>query len=432
MPASIGHGVVREANTYAVLRLIADHAPVTRSRIVELSGLSRPTILSIVAELEHDELIVAEKIRAGAVGRAPVFYRPNPAAAHVVGADLGGSRLRVAIADLSGRFVGESAEPTDRRGGQRVIGQLQRAARRVAEEANVPWESVQTVTVGTPGVLAADGSVQLAGNIPGLHRLDVLGTLRAGLECDVAVENDVNVAALGEHVFGIGRKFRSLALVAIGTGVGLGIIMDGELVRGARGRAGELAYLPIGGDPSTPEALKRGALELAMSGSGFRRLAARYLGAGDGPVGDGHDPLAPEAVMDRAAGGDPAAIETIARYAEVVAGGILSVAAILDPEVVLLGGGIGSNPLLLEPTKRALRRIAPFTVSVQPSRLGSRAGLAGAIADARRRALRAVFDTPGQMTLDEVDRMFQVPISENGDTPVELGEATPVAPVATR
>ena len=267
-----GHAGLREANEYAVLRLISDHAPVSKAEIVELSGLSRPTVLSIIASLEADALIVAEKGRAGLVGRAPLLYSPNPKVAHVAGVDLGGSKIRAAVADLGGTVVAERVVSTDRRGGTYVVDQIHAELQLLVDEAGLEWSSVRQITVGTPGVLGPAGRIELAGNIRNLDRIDVQGALDDRLGVDVCIENDVNLAAIGEYWVGVGRRVKSLALLALGTGVGLGIIIEGRLLRGARGRAGEIAYLPLGDDLSREEVLEHGAFELAVSGSGFRDL----------------------------------------------------------------------------------------------------------------------------------------------------------------
>lgn len=402
-----GHAVLREANEYVVLRLISSRAPVSKAEIVEFSGLSRPTVFSIVGELENQGLIVGEKAEGGVVGRTPVLYGPNPKAAHVVGVDLGGTKVRAAVADMTGRVLAESVVATDRRGGRHVVDQIGKMVEALTGEAGVGWSDVRGLTVGTPGVLGHDGSIELAGNIRHLDRFDVQAALNERAGMAVHIENDVNLAAVGEHAAGMGRGLRSLLLLAIGTGVGLGIIIDGRLWVGARGRAGEIGYLPIGHDPSTPEARERGALELAISGSGFGELVSDVRAHSSArAVADAVAPPGPEAILAEAAVGDRDAIEVVNRYAELVARGVLSAAAILDPEVLVLGGGIGSNPFLLGPIRTELQRTAPFAIRIEVSALGQRGGVVGAVADARRTALSSLIPVPDQFSVGELDEVF--------------------------
>jgi predicted NBD/HSP70 family sugar kinase len=187
----------------------------------------------------------------------------------------------------------------------------------------------------------------------------------------------------------VAKGCSTFAVLALGTGVGLGLVVGGELVTGSRGAAGEIAYLPLGRDPHTPEARRRGALELATSGSGIRALLAAELdGAADGSTVLTKESSARE-VFDVAVS-DPVAQAVVARHAETVALAILTVAAIIDPEVVVLAGGIGSNPILLPHVRRALHEVAPFPIRVEASSLGTRAGIVGALALARRVADRSV------------------------------------------
>jgi predicted NBD/HSP70 family sugar kinase len=386
-----------------VLRLIAEHAPIPRARLVEMTGLSRPTVLSIVSDLEEAGLVRAHKVLAGQVGRAPVLYSPNPVAAHVVGIDLGGTKLRVAVGDLSGRICHEFEQPTDRRGGRHVVAQINRASRDAVDRSGIEWSQVTAVTVGSPGVVTASGNLELAENVQGLDVIDFVGSLGTALDNDVRVENDVNLAAVAEHAFGAGRGCRSMALLAIGTGVGLGIIVDGVLLRGSTGRAGEVAYLPLGADPTSAEARERGAWELAASGSGFRRLAQplrRARGRQDrGVNGVDVDPD-PEKILADAARGDRSATKVVQKYAAIVAAGILSVAATLDPELIVVSGGIGSNPVLLPPIRAALGSMAPFPIEVEGSHFGARAGTIGALADAQKRAFASLFSAPDRFRAD--------------------------------
>jgi predicted NBD/HSP70 family sugar kinase len=259
--------------------------------------------------------------------------------------------------------------------------------RGLAREARVPWGKVAGVAVGIPGVSGADVRVELAANIRGLEHLALASELRRLLRAPVRVENDVNLAAVGEQERGVAKGCSTFAVLALGTGVGLGLIVSGELVTGSRGAAGEIAYLPLGADPRAAESRRRGSLEVAASGSGVRALLATELQDGlTAPTTLTVQSTARE-VYD-VAGTDPVAAAVVARHAHTVALAILSVAAIVDPEMVVLAGGIGSNVVLLPAVRRALEEVAPFPVRVEVSTLGTRAGLVGALALAKRIADR--------------------------------------------
>lgn len=386
------HELVRRANVELVFREIGQRAPVSRRELVRTTGLSKPTVLSVVAALEDEGFIRAVDVASAnrpsgrLAGRIPTAYEPNPQAAYVVGVDLGGTKVAVALADLGGAVLAETAEPTTSDGGIAVVAQIAELVRRLVKQAGVSAKRVDAISVGTPGVENRDGTIRLAENVPGLDTVKVASQLRRTLRTTVLVDNDVNLAALGELEAGVARSCRNFALLAIGTGVGLGLVIDGRLATGARGAAGELAYLPIGPEPDTDRARRRGAFELAASGSGLLTLVADELALVDGPrpssqLGPGSSP---RDVYAAASAGDIVAGRIVERHAELVARAVLAVAAIVDPELVVLGGGIGANPVLIDPVRRAVERITPWSVRIESSTLGTRAGVLGAVHQARR------------------------------------------------
>src|SRR5690606_11026752 len=153
--------------------------------------------------------------------------------------DLGGTQLRMAIADLACTVVAEASEATDPRGGTAVVDQIAALATRLARTRGIPRGRIRLLVVGTPGILdAASGSVRVAPNITGLDRIDVVGLLGDAFGIDVIVENDVNVGALGERWLGRAKGVETFVSVALGTGLGMGIVSEGRIMRGARGGAG--------------------------------------------------------------------------------------------------------------------------------------------------------------------------------------------------
>ena len=388
------HEIVRRANVEQLFQAIVDHAPVSRATLVSLTRLSKPTVLRLVAALEQEGLIRRAQpelaIRRGA-GRIPVVYEPNPDAAYVIGVDVGGTKLAGALADLAGTVRVGAEIPTPRSGAEALLVEVSRLARRLADDFGVAWSQVAAVTVGTPGVENPDGTIRLADNIPGLGSVPLASRLQEMLETPVQVENDVNLAALGEMEEGAAQACDTFALLALGTGLGAALVIDGNLARGARGAAGEVAYLPIGADPGSPEARRRGAFEVAAAGSGLTAILAAELEAGDGtPGGDGDGTVSLSAqstardIYEAAVGGDDRARRAVERQAELVAQAVLTIGCLIDPELVVLGGGIGANPLLQEMLDASLERIMPWRVPVELSALGPRSGVIGAIHHARR------------------------------------------------
>ena len=356
--------------------------PISRAELARGTGLSKQTISGVMRELEQEGWVHAQGQIQGAVGRSAVMYAMRPRAAFVLGIDLGGTKLHVALADLSGEIVAETVEPTAPEGGIDVVEQIGRMADQLIERAGLARQRLLGGVMGSPGVVdPLSGAIAIAPNIPAFDRFDVQGALRERLGVEVTIENDVNLAAVGEHWRGNSRHIRTFAFIAMGTGIGMGLFADGHLVRGARGAAGEIAYLPLGGDPYDARGLRLGTLETAICSAA---IAERYAGHG-GTAGS-----TVRAIFDRL-DGDEAARRTIDEVARIIAIAILAVQSVIDPEVVVMGGSIGVRPELTTRVAAQLARCMHAPVPVEISALGSRATLIGAIGRAIDIVHRKVF-----------------------------------------
>src|SRR5882757_1230830 len=333
-PSSPG---TRQQTVRLVVERLLRERSVSRAEIARSTGLSKQTISEVMRDLERDGWVHEDGQIQGSVGRSAVTYALRPDAAFVLGIDLGSTKLHVALADLHGEIVAESIEPTSCDGGAAVVAQIERMKDALLQQASVSAQRLRGGVMGSPGMVdPASGSIVIAPNIPGLDSLDVRAALRERLGIDVAIENDVNLAAIGEHWRGNSRKARSFAFIAVGTGIGMGIFSDGYLVRGARGAAGEIAYLPLGGDPYDARGLRFGTLETAIGSVG---IIERYLGLGGSPGSTVRD------VFDRLDIEEAARI-TIDEVSRILTTAILAVHSILDSEIIILGGSIGARPEL--------------------------------------------------------------------------------------
>jgi predicted NBD/HSP70 family sugar kinase len=249
-------------------------------------------------------------------------------------------------------------------------------AKKTVSEAGLTWSQVVHTVAGTPGVFDQPGGrVILAPNLPGLEQHGIIEMLQNALGPGLTVDNDANLAALGERVFGGGREVDTFVFLTIGTGLGMGIITNGTLYRGAHGAGGEVAYLPLG-MPTIPNAEssagKRGMLEEVVAARGIVRSA---LAMGMQP------PLSAKRIFADARAGDSLALAVIERETQLLAQAIAAVAAVLDPEMVVIGGGIGQNfDLLGQRLERHLHEITLIRPRIVPSTLGQDVVLLGAIA----------------------------------------------------
>jgi glucokinase len=305
---------------------------------------------------------------------------PNVLAAagdHVIGIDLGGSYVRALLCDRDGRDVAEAAEPTPTADARSVVEAIGRLARRVVADAGLTWAQVAAVAVGVPGVAdPADGTLRLAPNLPTFGELDVTARLRDELAVAVALDNDVNMATLAEHRRGLGAEARDFVFIAIGTGIGMGVVAGGRLQRGATGAAGEIAALPLGGDPFDPVNHVRGPLEEVAAGAGLAEAYAQLAGTGVAAAGELD-------LFAAAASGDAHAATLVARQVQAIALAVVAVHAVLDPALVVFGGGIGTRADVLDRVRGHIPQLTPRQIRIEPSALGERAGLIGAAELAR-------------------------------------------------
>ena len=403
---------LRVNNERVLLERLRASGAASRAELARVTGISKPTVSAALGNLEKAGLVreTGEMTVTAGRGRSAVLYEVNPTAGYVVGIDIGRSRIRVALADLEGEIRGRREvrnEVDGASGPEPIVATASRLAREVVAEAGLDWSHVVHTVVGTPGVFdPASNEVHYAGSLPGWGRTGVVDSLRAELGESLSVHNDANLAALGEYVFGAGRGCPLLVFLMVGTGIGAGIVLDGRLFAGANGAAGEVGYLPYppqaweparprgGGAPAAcaaaPDAAaqeayyQRGMLDAAAGGSAVTALAEE---AGM------RAPANPKQVFDAARAGDEAALSAVRAEAGRLAHAIAAIAAMLDPALVVLGGGVGDNAdLLLEPVYAALSALTPLRPPIVPSALGGDAVLIGAIATALTTARDLVFE----------------------------------------
>ncbi len=382
--------LLRALNERALLEYLRGHKPTSRAQLARATRLSKPTVSQALASLESAGLVRAVgQLVSSKGGRIAILYEPNPDAGYVVGVDVGRGWIRAAVANLAGQIIARNDKPNDAQSAPALVALISHLARDVVADADLSWSQVVHAVIGTPGVFDEQSKrVLFASNLPDWGRHGMVAELQAAFDLSLSVENDANLAALGERSFGWGSSAGTFVYIWVGTGVGMGIVINGALYRGARGAAGEIGFLPFGWDEVGEESRNisesyLGMFEEAASASGIVCLAGELGLPGS---------LSPKEIFDAAQQGDSKALAVVEQEGYRLALAIAAITAVLDPELVVLGGGIGQRgELLVPPLERRLQQVTPLRPRIVASKLGDDSVLLGSIATALEAAHNLVF-----------------------------------------
>jgi glucokinase len=306
---------------------------------------------------------------------------------HTIGIDVGGTKVLGGVVTEAGEVLKTSRRDTPREGGSALTQTIADVARELAAEFDI-----SAVGLSAAGFVSSDRKTMLATpNIAGWNGVQLDAELTSLINLPVVLENDANAAAWGERTFGAGKGKQNMLMVTVGTGVGGGIIVNGQLLRGAFGVAAEIGHLRVLPEGHLCGCGARGCFEQYASGNALLRhareaiaaspdLARNLLARGDGTL----EGLTGRAITEAAREGDQVAISAFNTTAQWLGAGIASLAVILDPECVVIGGGVvDAGEILLAPTRAAMERYMPFAgkhpyPEIIPATLGNEAGLVGA------------------------------------------------------
>jgi predicted NBD/HSP70 family sugar kinase len=376
--------LLRTLNQGALMQRLREGGPSSRAQLARDTGLSKPTVSQALAELEAAGLVRPVGPAAPSRGRTAMLYEPDPTAGYVLGIDIGRAWIRVAVADLTGTIIARRDTPNRARTAAAVVRAVAREARAAVKQAGIGWKRVVHTVVGSPGVFdPSTGRLWHAPNLPDWSKPGLADELRDALTPSTAIENDANLAAIGERDFGRGRDARNFVYLELGTGLGVGVVIDGEIHRGAHGAAGEVGYITWPAGPRAPRS-ERGRLEEVTAAAGVVS-AARAAGM--------RGELTAKDVFDAARAGDLKALHAVDEEAVRVAHLLATITSVVDPEFIVLGGGIGASADVLRPRiENCLRELTPLETHVEESELGQDAIVLGAIATALERARDIVFE----------------------------------------
>jgi glucokinase len=376
-----------EVNEFLVLDYVRDHDPTTRTDIGRDLGLSAASVSRIVGRLRSDGLVTEGGTQRSSGGRPRTIVSFRRDAGAVMAIDLGGTRCSAVLADLAGTVLARDVRPTH--GDGDAFRTLLAAIEAMTEEARRRAVPVVALAVGVPGILDPETGIARDAPYVGWEGFPVVERLAEAVDVPFVVDNDVNLAALAHAWRGDGRQVDDFVTFSIGTGTGAAIVSSGRLLTGRHNAAGELGNLVVRREHlGRPMTAGLGAFESTASGPGIAGRARELVAEGRATTMAGAE-ITPEAVLAAAAAGDEVARGVVEVLLDELAMAIVALVCTVDPEVVILEGGVGRS--LGNDLEALVARIQP-SVPAMPrivvSGLGRDATVIGAVAAALELARR--------------------------------------------
>jgi glucokinase-like ROK family protein len=348
------HALVRQMNLAAILYRLQAHAPVSRAELAAASGLNKTTVSSLIQELIERGYVLETGLRANGTGRPATLLRLNPDAGFVLAVELGVDFVTVVRASFAAEKMWRRQITTRPIHGQaECVEQTLDLVDEACRPTTGPGVPLLGIAVGVPGLVEYDaGRLLFAPNL-GWRDVPLGSLLRERFGSPVLVDNEANLAALGEHTFGVAQGHDNVLYLSVGQGVGGGLIQDGRIYRGATGHAGELGHMAILSASERCGCGNVGCWETQVSLGALHRYFREAGGSspanrsGAGLTEFGSQTL--HVLAQRARSGDPAAVAAFARLGGALGVGIASLTNALNPDLVVLGGTLSAAGDLLVP-----------------------------------------------------------------------------------
>ncbi len=377
-PLTITASAMRDINRSAILEIIRRESPISRSAIADRLNVSLPTVMRIVDGLIEEGFVRLQGATEWSGGRRRPLLEFNSDGYVVLGVDMGGTKMYGALSDLGGNILDEVNIGHHGTSGEDSFNHLTRLIDKLLSSPKVEGRRVRGIGVGAPGVtLHQEGIVTWAYTLH-WNNFPLKARLAERYDLPIIVDNDVNLAALGELWFGAGQNIQDMILIAIGTGIGAGVIIDGALYRGSKEASGEIGNMIPGREFLGKNFQDFGALESVASGTGIADRARDLLRSrrSQQELLD----LTAEDVFDAARKGEPWAWTVINETVDYLAIAIANLVSTFDPELIVLGGGVSkSADMLINPILSRISGAIPNPPKLVVSNLGLQATVMGAI-----------------------------------------------------
>jgi predicted NBD/HSP70 family sugar kinase len=335
--------LIRAINRSLVLYSIMRNGPISRTEIAERAGLSAATISGITAELIDANLVFEKEAGDSSGGRRPILLSLNPQGGYVIGLKLAETNITAALLDLEANLIRTQVDAFDIHSTGDAIQRLSGAVEALLRACDLRKEQLIGVGVGLPGIVDAEQGILQHSPIFGWHDFKLKEALQDRLEVPVYVDNDVNTLTLTEKWFGAGQGVDHFLTVTIGRGVGLGIVIDGQLYHGSHGGAGEFGHTVIDPNGTVCDCGKRGCLETIVSDPNLVRSASEAFASG--PLK--HERLDISTLIELGQDGHPVAVEIFEKAGDALAQGLANLINVLCPQLIIISGeGIRAGDLI--------------------------------------------------------------------------------------
>ncbi len=394
---------VKNLNKHTVLDLIRfTPGGISRAELAHQLSLSRAAVTSIVNDLLSTQTIHEVESRATSSGRPPIILEINPGRGFVAGVDMGASHITIIIADFAAKVVNEIETPFDiSRGPEACLLQAHNLLQDLLEKSGISLKDILAVGIGVPGpISSSEGMVVAPPIMPGWDLYPIRDDLSKRWRCEISLNNDAELGALGEWAYGAGRGERNLAYIKVGTGIGAGLLLDGRIYQGATGAAGEIGHITIEDNGPECNCGNRGCLEALAGGRAIALQAQTAVRKGKRTILSDIKPV--EAITARdiayaARRGDLISQQIFSQAGNYLGIAIAGMVNLFNPDMIVVGGGVSQiGDLILQPVREIVQkrslRAAGQTARITTATLRRRSSGIGAVVQALSIALHETAD----------------------------------------
>jgi glucokinase len=375
--------VLRFTNAHGILKLLRESGSCSRADLVRASGLSAPTVTNVVRDLLAANLVEPLGEGESSGGRPPDLIRFKAERGCLLGVELTAAGMSFLLTDLNGSELATSTVLFSKRRTtpDAICAYIGEESKALLKKERRSADQLLAVVIGVPAIVnMIDGNVLSISTLQGWRSVPLRSMLSKIVSCHIIVENDMNLAALGEKFRGAARLESDFVLIHMGTNVGAGIYLEGKIHHGAQWSAGEIGYLRL---PSisrrAPAIHEFGELESVLTSSGILKSWRETCGKAPQEAKHPRQPIDAQAVLNLAQAGNACAAKIVRQRAEIAADIVINLSLILNPGLILLGGEVGSHPVMIDFVHQQLADSEFAVTKITPSALGRRSALWGSI-----------------------------------------------------